>query len=373
MENNNNDDFISPYEVLGIDVNCNIYEVKQAFSKMAKITHPDKHGGDDEFFNLVYKSYKIIKEEKKKLEERDAPKNIDSLKYDKIINDELGDDFHNFENNSDNSSNYESDDNISNNNISNNKCSLQDKNFNGENDKCSLKDNNCNGENDKCNLKDNNDKCNINDKNSCNINDKNNDINNYSKISLKRKSSKQKKSNDELENFVIKTDSNGNKIMNAKDFNNMFYKYKVEEANDDGYSKLMEEKKDEKFEQSITKYDEPETIYDNYKNCYELGKTKITDYSLSDGKINCTDYKKAYSEPEKVSSDYKKFKDVDEINEFRDNMDFKLTEEEKIKLKKIELQKAKLEEYRKSNLRKYDNNVSNINNRMLNRIMFKPN
>ena len=54
-------------------------------------------------------------------------------------------------------------------------------------------------------------------------------------------------------------------------------------------------------------------------------------------------------------------------------MDFKLTEEEKIKLKKIELQKEKLEEYRKSNLRKYDNNVSNINNRMLNRIMFKPN
>ena len=65
MENNNEENFISPYEVLGIDTNCNIYEVKQTFQKMAKITHPDKHGGDDEFFNLVYKSYKIIMEEKK--------------------------------------------------------------------------------------------------------------------------------------------------------------------------------------------------------------------------------------------------------------------------------------------------------------------
>ena len=109
---------------------------------------------------------------------------------------------------------------------------------------------------------------------------------------MKKKNNKNKKSSEEIDNFVIKTDSNGNKIMNAKDFNNMFYKYKVDEANDDGYSKLMEEKKDEKFEQTIIKYDEPEKINDNYKNCYELGKTKITDYSISDGKIHCTIAKK---------------------------------------------------------------------------------
>ena len=163
MENNNEDDFISPYDVLGVDVNSSIKEVKQAFANMAKITHPDKHNGNEDFFNLVYKSYKIITAEKEKLQPKNFPGKKDYYKYDKIISDELGEDYL-----------FQKNENI---------------NMGQEND-------NNNSEKDKINKQNDNDSDDdLNDNQKCSLNDRkcmmnNTKKENITKISLKKKSTK---------------------------------------------------------------------------------------------------------------------------------------------------------------------------------------
>lgn len=56
---------IDPYEVLGVDKNCNGDEVKKAYYNKAKENHPDK-GGDSKKFALVKLSYDTLKDSAKR-------------------------------------------------------------------------------------------------------------------------------------------------------------------------------------------------------------------------------------------------------------------------------------------------------------------
>ncbi len=52
--------FIDHYKNLGVHFESTIQEIKQAFRKLAKLTHPDKKEGDTLSFLNIYSSYKIL-------------------------------------------------------------------------------------------------------------------------------------------------------------------------------------------------------------------------------------------------------------------------------------------------------------------------
>lgn len=54
------------YADLGIDRSASQEDIKKAFRKLAKIHHPDKHGGDDSDFKKINEAYEVLSDETKK-------------------------------------------------------------------------------------------------------------------------------------------------------------------------------------------------------------------------------------------------------------------------------------------------------------------
>ena len=51
---------ISPFEVMGVNPGCSHDELKAMYKDLVLKTHPDKHNGNADMFNLVVESYNII-------------------------------------------------------------------------------------------------------------------------------------------------------------------------------------------------------------------------------------------------------------------------------------------------------------------------
>ena len=60
--------FIDHYKRLGIENNASQDEVKKAFRKLAKLTHPDKSTGNKFFFLNIYASYEVLVDTKNRQE-----------------------------------------------------------------------------------------------------------------------------------------------------------------------------------------------------------------------------------------------------------------------------------------------------------------
>lgn len=59
----------NPYEVLGVSTNASITEIKSAFRRLAKATHPDINGGDPQLtaqFRDVAEAYAILTDSEKR-------------------------------------------------------------------------------------------------------------------------------------------------------------------------------------------------------------------------------------------------------------------------------------------------------------------
>jgi molecular chaperone DnaJ len=54
------------YACLGVDKSASQEEIKKAFRKLAKVHHPDKHGGDDSEFKKINEAYEVLSDEEKK-------------------------------------------------------------------------------------------------------------------------------------------------------------------------------------------------------------------------------------------------------------------------------------------------------------------
>ena len=87
--------FIDLYEILEIEIDSKIDEIKMAYIKMAKKHHPDQ-GGSSEKFQEITNAYEILfnKETRKTYDLYYLKKNMDEFKGDDIIR--LRDDFKNF-------------------------------------------------------------------------------------------------------------------------------------------------------------------------------------------------------------------------------------------------------------------------------------
>lgn len=67
---------MDPYKILTVDKNCSVEQLREAFKKVAIKVHPDK-GGNEELFNIVVESYKVIY---KKLKSESGDKDFHELK-----------------------------------------------------------------------------------------------------------------------------------------------------------------------------------------------------------------------------------------------------------------------------------------------------
>lgn len=50
----------SLYEILGVEPQATIEELKRAFRRKAKVAHPDRHGGDDSAMAAINRAYDVL-------------------------------------------------------------------------------------------------------------------------------------------------------------------------------------------------------------------------------------------------------------------------------------------------------------------------
>lgn len=179
----------------------------------------------------------------------------------------------------------------------------------------------------------------------------------------------------------------------VQSFNNLFGRYRVENANDYGYGDEMQEssKNRTKLEkltkdksnsnndfkkQELVIYEEPTPISSLKDNYAELGEEHITNFSNKHtNKMRYTDYKQAYSEKEQLTENTENvrnqnYKNIDDLQRDRSNISYELTDIKKMKLKEKEKQETKLEMRRRWKLQQTDEKVSDRFNQMQNLIRF---
>lgn len=216
------------------------------------------------------------------------------------------------------------------------------------------------------------------------------------KINQEVTSKEYDKYNDGMENIYIDKDN-----FSINKFNEIFDKFKVDDDGDDGYANLLKKNdNDDKEEKSflnkkmsneifnqhfnnlknkksnaLIQYDEPESLNTQGSlNVQELGQVYNGGYGTSSqSNLGYTDIKQAhYDEKLLINPDsvnYKKYNNVDEVEHERSNINYKPSENEKIKYINIEKKKTQKEVDRINHLKEKDtglsNNYSRINKKLI--------
>jgi len=179
---------------------------------------------------------------------------------------------------------------------------------------------------------------------------------------------------------------------NISNFNVLFGKYRVDIPEDDGYGNEIEtsvarrekvselvNKKSEKKDfgkHQITIYEEPlgiESLKDNYK---VLGQEHINNFGSqnnSSQKTRYTDYKKAYTEEEKITSDIsnvrsKEYQNIDDLLTSRSRISYDLSPEDEMKVRLRKKEENRMEKRRQWQLSEDDNRVFDNYKNLQNRI-----
>lgn len=112
--------------------------------------------------------------------------------------------------------------------------------------------------------------------------------------------------------------------------------------------------------QKVQVYKEPETIFQSTNGYSELGIEDIDDYTCGfnfNNKINYTDCKRAYSEPEKIDCVTETYDTIDDLKSHRSKITYNMNEDDNVKYNEyIEYEKNK-ELNRKKKLEKTDINI----------------
>lgn len=170
------------------------------------------------------------------------------------------------------------------------------------------------------------------------------------------------------------------KNMSSSQFNSFFNENKINDLNpfNQGYSSYMHasskvrddesdlhKHKVKNKKQELILYKEPEAMNSPWaENFVELGQTNINDFSCRQG----TDYLKAHSEPQQVIDTVKRYKNIEHLQQERENANFKMTADELRYKKDKEKHSLQLEEYRRrmyqSSLQNIESNYNTLNNRL---------
>lgn len=118
----------------------------------------------------------------------------------------------------------------------------------------------------------------------------------------------------------------------------------------------------------LTIYKEPAPINELYTSNYALlGQKNIRDFSCDTGG---TDYMKAYMEPEEQVDTVRRYKNVQHLQNSRENCDFELTAEEQAYMKEKEMNLRRLEQIRLSTMNNQDGYIHNKYTALNNRIRY---
>lgn len=191
-------------------------------------------------------------------------------------------------------------------------------------------------------------------------------------------------------------------------FNDMFTKFKRKDYNDDGYGKEMNNESIDDIKNIINKskmsgkkfsaelfnsmfteennndeskmiiYDEPSELISGNLQFTELDNRQINDFgSFKDirntrNNLNFMDYKKAHKKSKLINENvkFKQYKNINELKSERSNINYKLSNEDKEKIKIKKRKQQEYDEQRKQRLREYDNEWENQFNR-INKIVIK--
>ena len=202
--------------------------------------------------------------------------------------------------------------------------------------------------------------------------------------------------NDGYENIHISKDN-----FNINKFNDTFNQHRIKNAFDNGYGDLMSKDprtdesidvksifNDQKFNVEIFNktfaddkssdeliiYDEPQALQSSGGFYQELGQGKIKDFGSSDGNLQFTDYKKAYSKDIKFidpdSVKYREYKNLDELKTERSNVSHNLSIDDKEKLRVRELHEQEFEKKRQNRIKKEEERYNQQFNQ-LNRLFIR--
>ena len=200
--------------------------------------------------------------------------------------------------------------------------------------------------------------------------------------------------NESRENIHLDKDN-----FNVDKFNKIFNQYKIPSVYDDGYGNIMTESsntretikansgeifgnnfnidvfnstfKNEKKNTSnkIIKYGEPKAInLSNNMGFSELGINKVDNYGVKNEGLGYTDYKLAHQEENMlINTDSVKVKSYQSINQLkadRENISYKLSEENKRRVDMMKMEGEEKEERRLQNLRNQDRITTEHFNRL---------
>ena len=114
-------------------------------------------------------------------------------------------------------------------------------------------------------------------------------------------------------------------------------------------------------------YKEPETVFQSSYDFSELGQEDPDDYTSGfnfDRKINFTDCKRAYSEPETIDCEIKTYKNMEELEKHRSDLSYNMSEEDSNNYNNFLEENKILEENRQKRLEKQDMNILKRYNRI---------
>ncbi len=202
--------------------------------------------------------------------------------------------------------------------------------------------------------------------------------------------------NDGYENVHISKDN-----FNISKFNDIFNRYRVDNAFDKGYGDMMS--KDQCSDDSVDSgkslfnnksfnidvfnqtfaddthdelivYDEPQALPSSAGFYQELGQGKIKDFGSSDGSLQFTDYKKAYSKDNKfINPDtvkYREYKNIGELKAARSNISHTLSPQDQEKIKMREIHEQEFEKKRQNRIKREEDRYNQQFNQ-LNKLFIK--
>ena len=112
--------------------------------------------------------------------------------------------------------------------------------------------------------------------------------------------------------------------------------------------------------EKVQLYKEPETVFQSSADYTELGEQELDDYTSGfnfDRKINFTDCKRAYSEPESIDCDIKTFENLEDLEKHRSDLSYNMSEQETINYNNYLHENTIKEQNRQKRLERQDINI----------------
>jgi curved DNA-binding protein CbpA len=174
---------------------------------------------------------------------------------------------------------------------------------------------------------------------------------------------------------------NPNRKFDGKLFNELFEQHRIKDINDEGYEKWSNDPKSfqQKSTTALTVYREPAPMVSNIGSSefYELGVSKVKDFTSRQPNASYMDYRLAHTTSELIDESKirprKEYKNIEELERDRAGIRFQMSEKEMRKYHEKKRQEEEMEKKRLSTMKNRDDTVfqtySKVHNVLTHRIL----